>query len=144
MNSMSVEEEALSLWNADLHPQDTFTMDEATSLKTFKHLFKALCLQIESDRAFRHHVDTGEVLVDCDYESDKGIFLNSFGRFIVPVPVDPLLIEARELVIKHGEERTRNQEEAIRNGNAGQRQVELVLAAFQRMTELREAGDATE
>lgn len=51
-------------------------------------------------------------------------------------PVDPLVYEARRLVIQDGTTRTVNQIEAIRDGHAGKDKVNLALAALKRGMEL--------
>ena len=53
-------------------------------------------------------------------------------------PVDPLLIEAREIVANADVSRTLNQTMAIREGRGGERQVEIALAALKRGIELAE------
>jgi hypothetical protein len=58
---------------------------------------------------------------------------------IAPEPVDPLLLEARELVIQDGTIRTVNQIEAIRDGRAGKGKVALAFAALKRGMELGRA-----
>ena len=55
---------------------------------------------------------------------------------IAPEPVDPLLYEARRLVLQDGTTRTVNQIEAIRNGHAGKEKVSLAHAALKRGIEL--------
>lgn len=62
-------------------------------------------------------------------------FLRERG-LIAPEPVDPLLYEARRLVLQDGTTRTVNQIEAIRNGHAGKEKVSLAHAALKRGIEL--------
>lgn len=49
-----------------------------------------------------------------------GIIHDHLSRFIIPEPVDPLTIIAREMVVADGVTRTKNQEDAIRSGRSGE------------------------
>lgn len=59
---------------------------------------------------------------------------------IEPEPVDPLVYEARRLVIQDGTTRTVTQIESIRNGHTGKGKVDLALAALRRGKELGQAA----
>lgn len=57
-------------------------------------------------------------------------------------PVDPLELEAREIVATADVMRTPNQVEAIRQGKAGGRQTDMVLRGIKRGLELAKRTDA--
>jgi hypothetical protein len=61
----------------------------------------------------------------------------SLAGYVLPVPVDPMRDEAIELVLTDNVARTANQVDAIRQGKAGQQQVELAIRALKRGAELR-------
>ncbi len=71
-----------------------------------------------------------------------GAWVQNFARYIAEreqPPVDPLLAEAKALVIADGAHRTANQVAAIQAGTAGQEKVAIAIAALRRGIEIGEA-----
>lgn len=88
-------------------------------------LNKAVCRALEARNevqaafdAYRREV--AEAIAYCVGQGMSFHHRDTLERFIIPEPVDPLTIIAREMVVADGVTRTKNQEDAIRSGRSGE------------------------
>ena len=124
---MNIEQEARDLLNAV--SQERAGYDTAAAHDNREELFslEAVCRALEARNetqpafdAYRREVSEASRNATYYANCQPGEVAKILSRFIIPEPVDPLSMIAREMVVADGVTRTKNQEDAIRSGRSGE------------------------
>jgi len=122
---MNIEQEARDLLNAVSEERFGYSAFDHIDSRCNHRSVEAVCRALEARNEVQAAFDAYRREVSDTMRIVKSLACGKtinglIDPFIIPEPVEPLTIIAREMVVADGVTRTKNQEDAIRSGRSGE------------------------